>query len=347
MSGAPLPEDPSTLKTGVESLLDRARAETDEGLLRERTAADSTIGSLVQSQDSSAVDDRSSRLADIAAMPDLGRARDLLIAAERQRTDQHIAAERQGTDAFLRHALDLLVAEQARRVDAEQRALTRDEFLAIVSHDLRSPLDAIAINAALVVENAPAGEQGDKLQRWARNIRRGADAMARLASDLLDMARFEGGEFRVTREEHDVIAVVKEAVDTFTPLAAARDLTLHVDSAAPVVHGWFDSHRVLQVLSNLLRNAVHFTEAGGSIVIAVGNDAQGCRIEVRDTGIGIAESQQERIFDRFQQLGSADRRGLGLGLYIARRIIDAHGGRIWVESRAGQGSRFIFTLPGR
>jgi signal transduction histidine kinase len=171
--------------------------------------------------------------------------------------------------------------------------------------------------------------------------------MTRLVSDLLDIARFEGGDFRVAREEHDAAAVVKEAIDTFIPLAAARDLRLDADLPAGPVHAWFDHHRVLQVLSNLLRNAVHFTPPGGTITVKVAREAHGCRISVADTGIGIPASQQARIFDRFQQLRSADRRGLGLGLYIAKRIVDAHGGRIWVESQPGVGSTFSFTLPGR
>jgi signal transduction histidine kinase len=275
------------------------------------------------------------------------RARRMLFEAERERTDRHLAEERQDTDDAVRHALDLLVNEQASRVDAEQRALTRDEFLAIVSHDLRSPLDAIAINATLLAENAPAGPEAEKHQKWTRNIHRAVDVMARLVSDLLDIARFEGGEFRVAREERDVRAVVKEGADTFAPVATSRNLHLTVDLPPQPVAAWFDHDRVLQVLSNLLRNAIHFTPAGGSIAIGLAADEQGCRISVTDTGIGIPVAQQARIFDRFQQLRSADRRGLGLGLYISKRIIDAHGGRIWVESRPGEGSTFHFTLPGR
>jgi len=275
------------------------------------------------------------------------RMQQILFEAERRRTDRHLAEERRDTDNAVKHALDLLVDEQAGRVEAEQQALTRDEFLAIVSHDLRSPLDAIAINASLLAENAPPGDEGEKHKKWARNIQRAVDSMSRLVSDLLDVARFEGGEFRVQREERDAVGVVKEAMDTFMPVASSRDLRLEVELPAGAVHAWFDHDRVLQVLSNLLRNAIHFTPAGGSITIKILPEEHGCRISVRDTGIGIAEAQQPRIFDRFQQLRSADRRGLGLGLYISKRIIEAHGGRIWVESRPGAGSTFSFTLPGR
>jgi signal transduction histidine kinase len=173
------------------------------------------------------------------------------------------------------------------------------------------------------------------------------DAMTRLVSDLLDVARFEGGEFRVSREERNLVGVVKEAVDTFAPVAASRDLRLELELPSDSMQAWFDHDRVLQVLSNLLRNAIHFTPAGGSIAITAISEDHGSRVSVRDTGVGIPVPLQSRIFDRFQQLRSADRRGLGLGLYISKRIIDAHGGRIWVESSPGEGSTFSFTLPGR
>ena len=453
--GDGLPHDPSGLKDGIDRLLERDRAETDESLERERRVTDSTVAAIVENEITDVVDTQRDRVDNLvhearargdervadavavlpevaetleqaashltgvaeslasaantlkqapAAQPDAAvaaqtvvevaetltevaervaeersavdaslreeralldhvldveratsdatleferRAKQILFDAERRRTDQHLAEERADTDNAVRHALDLLVNEQAGRVEAEQRALTRDEFLAIVSHDLRSPLDAISINASLLSEHAPAGIEGEKHQKWARNIQRAVDIMTRLVSDLLDVARFEGGEFRVTREEQDVVSVIKEVTDTFMPVAASRDLRLDVELPREPVHAWFDHDRVLQVLSNLLRNAVHFTPAGGSITITVAAEEHGCRVSVKDTGIGIAPAQQSRIFDRFQQLRSADRRGLGLGLYISKWIIDAHGGRIWVDSEPGKGSTFSFTLPGR
>ena len=380
MRGNGFPQDPSGLKDGIDRLLQRDRAGTDESLERERKVTDDTLLAVVENHASSALDEQRARVdtlvdavrargaidastheertlldevldieraASDATLDFERQARRVVFEVERARTDRHLAAERANTDAALSRAHDLLVNEQASRVEAEQRALTRDEFLAIVSHDLRSPLDAIAINATLLGENAPFGPDGDKHQKWVRNIKRGVDNMGRLVSDLLDVARFEGGEFRVTREERDVVGVVKEAVDTFTPVAAARDLRLDFEVPSGPIHAWFDHDRVLQELSNLLRNAIHFTESGGAITLAVLAEEHGCRVAVRDTGIGIPVALHARIFDRFQQLRSADRRGLGLGLYISKRIVDAHGGRIWVESRPGEGSTFLFTLPGR
>jgi signal transduction histidine kinase len=271
-------------------------------------------------------------------------ARRVLLAAERRRTDRHLVDEREDTDRAVEHALALMIEEQARRAHAENRVVSRDEFLAIVSHDLRSPLDVIAINAALLAQHAPGDETGAKLKKWARNISRAAGVMDRLLSDLLDVARFEGGEFRITTEVRDVLGVVKESVEAFAPLAAACGLSIDVESPVATTHAAYDYDRILQVLSNLLRNAIQFTPAGGSIVIALTPEPDGCRIAVSDTGRGIPDSQLDRIFERFQQLKVADRRGLGLGLYISKRIIDAHGGRIRVESQVGRGTTFSFTL---
>jgi signal transduction histidine kinase len=270
-------------------------------------------------------------------------ARRLLLAAQRRRTDRQLLGEREDTDRAVENALTMLIEEHVRRARAEDRIASRDEFLAIVSHDLRSPLDVIVINAALLSRHAPADESGARLKRWAGNIAKSAGVMDRLLSDLLDVARLEGGEFRITKEERDVLSVVHEAVDAFTPLAVARGLRLDVEAPARPVRAAYDYDRVLQVLSNLLRNAIQFTPAG-SIVVAVTLEPDGVCLAVRDTGRGIADSQLERIFERFQQVKVADRQGLGLGLYISKRIVDAHGGRIWVESQVGRGTTFSFTL---
>jgi signal transduction histidine kinase len=272
------------------------------------------------------------------------RAHRIRVAAERQRTDRRLLGEREDTDRAVEHAFTLMIEEQARRAHAEDRVVSRDEFLAIVSHDLRSPLDVIGINAALLAQHAAGDETGAKFKKWARNIARAAGVMDRLLSDLLDVARFEGGEFRITTKVRDVLGVVKESVEAFAPLAAAGGLTIDVESPVATIDAAYDYDRILQVVSNLLRNAIQFTRGGGSIVISLTPEPDGCRIAVSDTGRGIPESQLDRIFERFQQLKVADRRGLGLGLYISKRIIDAHGGRIWVESQVGRGTTFSFTL---
>jgi signal transduction histidine kinase len=269
-----------------------------------------------------------------------------MLEEERRRTDRHLMSEREDTDHAVQHAIDTIISEQVSRLDAEQRAITREEFLAIVSHDLRAPLDAIVFNADLLAKHSPPGEDGDRHRKWATNITRASEVMNRLLTDLLDVARFEGGEFRVVPEVSDVARVVRECVDAFGPLAHALDLRLDADLPGEEVRAAYDHDRILQVLSNLVRNAIQFTKAGGSIRVILRPADTGCLIAVSDTGAGIPEGQQGRIFERFQQLRSSHRSGLGLGLYISKRIVAAHGGRIWVESRVGAGSTFYVSLPG-
>jgi signal transduction histidine kinase len=273
------------------------------------------------------------------------RERQALLAAARYRTDERLARERHDTDDAMRHSFDLLRREQGARERAEDRILTRDELLAIVSHDLRSPLDVIVINAALLAGNPPPGELGARYVKWARSIERSAGVMDRLLADLLDVARFDGGEFRVVPQECDAVSLVKECVEAFAPLASHHGIRLDVDLPASAVSARYDHDRMVQVLSNLLRNAIQFTKPGGAIMISLTSLADGCRIAVSDTGRGIPEGQLTRIFERFHRVNVADRQGLGLGLYISKRIIDAHHGEIGVESHVGRGSTFFITLP--
>ena len=268
-----------------------------------------------------------------------------MLEAARRRTDGLLRKERENTDTAVDQSVHLLSQEYSARASAEHALLTREEFMAIISHDLRGPLDVVVINAALLAENAPAGESGTRVRRWAANIERAAGVMDRLLADLLDIARFEGGEFRLAVAEHDAVSIVKECVETFAPVAARAGLQLDVELPERAVPAHYDHDRLLQVLSNLLRNAVQFTAPGGSIVLALTPLPNACRIAVRDTGRGVPATQLDRIFERFQRLDASDRPGLGLGLYIAARIIAAHGGRIWVESKTGRGSTFFVELP--
>jgi signal transduction histidine kinase len=131
----------------------------------------------------------------------------------------------------------------------------------------------------------------------------------------------------------------------FASLASQQGLRLEADLPAVAVPVVYDHDRMIQVLSNLLRNAIQFTKAGGSVLVSLTPLVGGCRIAVSDTGRGIAESQLTRIFERFHRVNAADRRGLGLGLYISKRIVDAHRGDIWAESHVGRGSTFYVKLP--
>ena len=226
----------------------------------------------------------------------------------------------------------------------DPQATARAEFhandlLSIVSHDLLTPLTAMSGNAALLRQHVP--DEGDgTLYAWADEILASASVMERLIRDL-EVAKFETPAAIGTA--HDVAALIGHAVEIFRPIAVAGSLMLTSEVAGPLL-ARYDSPKMFEVLAHLIENAIKFTPAGGSIrVLAARNDVD-CLISVIDTGIGIPEVKLASIFEPFQE-SSGDRRASGVGLYIARWIVEAHGGRIWATSQVGVGSAFHLTLP--
>ncbi|HEX8906759.1 MAG TPA: GAF domain-containing sensor histidine kinase, partial [Longimicrobiaceae bacterium] len=227
---------------------------------------------------------------------------------------------------------------------AQQAIRAREAVLAVVSHDLRNPLASILLNATMLLDMAPPGA----LEPWmADNLRQivgSVEQTNRLITDLLDVARMEqSGGIPLDRSPVDARPLITAAVRMLQPLAAARGVEL-VDEAGGPLPVLADPDRVVQVLSNLLGNAVKFTEAGGRVRVSASTYGDEQWFEVSDTGVGIPLEHQPYVFDRFRQVGR-DRRGVGLGLPIARGIVEAHGGRIWVESAPGAGTTIRFTLP--
>jgi signal transduction histidine kinase len=239
------------------------------------------------------------------------------------------------TDEVARTTLSLMYKEAEETIDA------REQVLKIVSHDLRNPLHTISMCASLLLDvPMQPGDQSGHLQR----IKRAGERMNRLVQDLLDVAKLEAGRVGIDARELQVAPLVREAHEMLAPLAAEKSIRLDysVSDALPAVTA--DGGRVLQVLSNLVGNAVKFTPKEGRIVIRADPAPGGVRFSVADTGPGIPQEQLGKLFGRFWQGNPADRRGIGLGLSIAKGIVDAHGGRIWVESRVGEGTTFFFTL---
>ena len=223
------------------------------------------------------------------------------------------------------------------RAEAATRA--RDEVLATVSHDLKNPVGTIYTSATLLLD-MPLPP--DAQQRQIDIIRRTAQRMDRLIMDLLDVSSMEAGRFSVEPHPESMRSLVHEARELFAAVAASQDVQLHTDIPDDDVTVQADRGRVLQVLSNLIGNALKFTPAGGSVTVAARAENGHARFTVSDTGSGIAEENLSRIFDRFWHSGKAG--GSGLGLAIAQGIVQAHNGRIWVES-GGAGTTFHFTLP--
>jgi PAS domain S-box-containing protein len=237
----------------------------------------------------------------------------------------------------------LLEAEQAARTAAETALRTRDEVLAVVSHDLRNPLSVIDMCAASLADRLPAGDEGAR--SLVRTIESSTEWMNRLIEDLLDVARVEAGRLALERQPHDLVRVISEATVMLEPLIAEKSLTLREDLPEHLPRANVDARRVVQVLENLVSNAVKHTPPGGEIEIHAESMNGEVRIVVRDTGSGIPAEHLPHLFDRFWQARDARRGGAGLGLAIAKGIVEAHGGRIWVESSLGAGSTFGFSLP--
>jgi len=217
----------------------------------------------------------------------------------------------------------------------------RDQVLGVVAHDLRSPLSNILLQ---ISASKYLGSEPGRLKPL-EVIERAAKRMNRLIEDLLDVALMEAGQLTIERTQLSAGRLIVEAVDMQRPLASSSclELRIEVDPDVPEILG--DRGRILQVFDNLIGNAIKFTKAGGRITAGVTSRDDEVIFSVADTGSGIASENLPRVFDRFWQATRAGRQGSGLGLAITKRLVEAHGGRIWVESTAGSGSTFFFTIP--
>jgi signal transduction histidine kinase len=234
--------------------------------------------------------------------------------------------------------------DNARLYEQAQRAVrVRDDMLAIVTHDLRTPLSAIVTAAAMQVVTAPQDENGAKIRQRAESIQRAAEHMNRLIRDLTDIGQIDAGQFAIERKPEDPATLAHEVVDTLKPAAEQRGAHLKTDieGSMPCINA--DGDRIVQVLSNLVTNAI---KVGAShITLRLEPRAEDVLFTVSDTGPGIRQEDLPHMFDRYWRGQTVNYKGTGLGLPISKQIVDAHGGRIWIESEVGAGSRFFFTLP--
>ncbi len=245
-------------------------------------------------------------------------------------------------DEFGRRAA--LFLENARLHRAARRAIqARDDVLGVVAHDLRNPLGNIAMQVELLrpLGNAPERRSRKPVER----IQRATTRMNRLIQDLLDITRIEAGQLSIERAPVQVGRTVSEFVEAQTPLASSSSLELRLDLAPDLGEVFADRDRLLQVLENLVDNAVKFTRPGGRVTIGAAPRDDEVLFWVADTGPGIEAGDMPHLFDRFWQARRVGRQGAGLGLPIVKGIVEGHGGRIWVESQVGVGSTFFFTLP--
>lgn len=236
-----------------------------------------------------------------------------------------------------------LAVENARSFEAARRAIRgREDLLAMVSHDLRNPLATLSLN----VETLRRRLRDQVLpQRTLGSMRRAIDRMEGLIQNLLDLAVLDAHRLPLKLRLVAARELLEETVAAHEPLAAERSIALVGEPPAGDAVVECDRERILQVLGNLVGNALKFTPAGGRVTAGAREDGDALVFFVSDTGPGIAPEQLERVFDRYWQAGEGGKRGVGLGLSIVKGLVAAHGGRVWAESEPGRGSRFFFSLP--
>ncbi len=228
---------------------------------------------------------------------------------------------------------------EARRVET-----TRKAFVANVSHELRTPL--ASVKASVETLEGGALEAPRASREFLERIRRSVDRMSRLVGELLDLSRLESGEDSLNLESVDIYRPIKEAAEHYREQARENEVDLVVQEEGPLPAALADEGRIHQVVVNLVENAIKFTPKGGKVWVGARNLNGTLEVTVRDTGIGIAPEHLPHTFERFYKVDkSRADTGTGLGLAIAKHIVQAHGGRIWVESRLGEGSTFRFTVP--
>jgi PAS domain S-box-containing protein len=226
--------------------------------------------------------------------------------------------------------------------EARRASQAREDVLAIVSHDLRSPLTALLMRARLLQsEDGHVG--GPQAEKAVGTIVRTAERMERLIGDMLDLAKIQAGQLEIHGEPVEVAGLVREVLETFGPLAERKHARLE-GTAPGGLRACGHRNRLLEVLSNLVDNAIKFTREGGSVTVRVERSGSDVLVSVADTGPGIPEDELPHVWERFWKSGKK-KGGLGLGLSIAKGLVEAHGGRIWVDSEPGKGATFRFTVP--
>jgi signal transduction histidine kinase len=238
----------------------------------------------------------------------------------------------------------LYETERGARAQAEEISRAREDIIAVVSHDLRNPMSSIVANAGLIKRKLAQGDTNAILAR-VETIERSVSRMDSLVNDLLDTARIQAGNLTVDMKNEDVTSLLQQIAEQFLPVLAAKAQLLDVVVHADVTRAKCDRERIFRVFSNLIGNASKFSADGETITVEASTRPGEILFAVTDRGCGISSDQQAHIFEPYWQASQQRRAGLGLGLAIVKGIIEAHGTRIWVESKVGAGSRFLFTLP--
>jgi PAS domain S-box-containing protein len=240
--------------------------------------------------------------------------------------------------------LAALALDNARLHDTVRASLrARDEMVGVVSHDLRNPVAAVKMLSRMMLRGPTNG--GTESRGNIELIAQAAEQMDALIRDLLDVNRLDGGKLVISPAPVDPSVLLADSLQTLRPLVEEKGMRLDVQIEAALPKVMADRERIQQALSNLVGNAIKFSSAGSKIVVRARGEADGVIISVIDRGKGIAAEHLPRVFDRYWQSSRTDRQGAGLGLAIAKGIVEAHGGRIWIESTPGEGTTASFSLP--
>jgi signal transduction histidine kinase len=240
--------------------------------------------------------------------------------------------------------LAALALDNARLHDTVRASLrSRDEMVGVVSHDLRNPVAAVKMLSRTLLRG-DGGDEADS-RKSLELIAQAAEQMDALIRDLLDVNRLDAGKLAIEPVAVDPSALLTDSLQTLRPLVDEKGihLDMQIESGLPKVMA--DRERIQQTLSNLVGNAIKFSPSGSKIVVLARKDSDGVVFSVLDSGKGISPDQLPRVFDRYWQSSRTDRQGAGLGLAIAKGIIETHGGKIWIESKPGEGTTASFSLP--
>ena len=274
--------------------------------------------------------------------------------SERKRAERELAKYRQHLEELVEERTgelrianeqleELYQQEKELRQELEEEMRKRIEFTRALAHELKTPLTPVVMSSEVLASEL----KDETMLRLARNISRGAANLNSRIDELLDLARGEVGMLQIKPEQVDVLQLIREVVADVAPVRLSREqsLILRLPPSLPLV--WGDRVRLRQIVLNLLNNAFKFTPAGGKITLRARQEDGNLVVEVKDTGPGIAEEEQQRLFDPYHRKESDRERlsGLGLGLALCKTLVELHKGRIWVKSRAGRGSTFGFSLP--
>ena len=321
----------------ADAVVEHARENADAVLVTAREKADKAAVTSAPPEIQAAIAEN--RVAEDATLCDERAAADETLRDERDANARMLTRllpqERDATDQFL-------LTERASSDDA---LATRDDFLGMVAHDLRDLLNGIVVSSQLLAQKLETHSDRERLLLETTRIERYGARMNRLIGDLVDIASIDAGKLAMHVVQSDVASLVVEAVEALQIPASAKGVSLVVRDLQEPCLAEFDHDRMLQVLANLIANSIKFTPKGGSVRVHCERVGESLEFCVDDTGEGIPAAMLEVVFERFWQVGKNDRRGLGLGLYISRCIVEAHGGNIRAQSNPGQGTRMYFTLP--